>query len=391
MKKLWRPGYDNPKRNGYLKQMRRRWMVLPCLLAIVALPAACLFSVQEAASASPPVAKDGQPGESTFSQIVTLLNDYYPKCKIAKTADKLHFEYRAHMFANAYTSREELAPEDSGIVGDIILKAGPRSPGDKSPKIENQYYYCALTLAPYSQQSDKHLNVVLRYAPDTSPEFIKHFTTIVDEFGGESQSEQLANAAPPAVPNKEAAPATATLIETNAIKPPAQSKTAAQVTSPPPVAAKSVSTDKGRPLFLWKAVRGKEVVYLSGTVHLAGADLYPLPGEIDDAFDQSKQLMVEVAIDRRKLDPAKIQQLIKTSGTYLAPDKLSKHLSPETHKALDAYLAWAGESWAMYEQYKPWYVAQAIEESLPRRGDVMKIKGGLGIDRYLLARVHSFS
>jgi uncharacterized protein YbaP (TraB family) len=301
--------------------------------------------------------------QQIFQEIRELLKEYYPKAKLLADDHKMHFEYKGHILENTYTNRQELAPDSGGVVGDLVVKPGRFNGSGKVPREENQYYYMVLLLAPYCEESDKNLNTALRYAPDTPLDFVDCFKKIVSKFATTSISqsaESVAAEAKNANLNQQVAPT-------------------AQKINP-----------KHR-IFLFKATRGKEVVYLLGTVHVATANLYPLPTEIDNAFDQSKQLVVEVAIDRRKIDPVAVQQLVKASGTYVASDRLSKHLSEETRAVFEKYLAWAGESWSMYEPYKPWYVAEMVEASVPRRGDILKIKGGLGIDRYLLGRAKAQS
>jgi uncharacterized protein YbaP (TraB family) len=159
------------------------------------------------------------------------------------------------------------------------------------------------------------------------------------------------------------------------------SKTAAQASS-----WDQATKPNGHPLFLWRATRGKEVVYLLGTIHVATPKLYPMPLEIDQAFDESKLLIVEVAIDRRPVDPAAMKKLVETAGTYTPPDKLSNHMSPATKKIFEDYLTWSGESWPMFERYKPWYVRELTAASMPVRDEMRNLRSGLGIDRYLLGR-----
>ncbi len=313
--------------------------------------------------------------EPIFKETNALLAEYFPKIKLSISKDKMHFEYKAHTLVNNYTNREELAPDVGGVIGDIAIEQGPYAGSQSVPKQENEYYYWTVTLAPYSQQSNRHLKAVLKYASDTPADFVQRFKDRINAFADIAKPTGPVSGEPTETPGisleKKAGPSTS-----ESTLPISSSGTC--VTSAPVLAPR---------LFLWKAVRGKEIVYLLGTIHVATDSFYPLPAEIDDAFDQSKKLVVEVAIDKRQSDIGKVEQQVeKTSSTYTPPDHLSKHLSADTRKAFDSYLSWAGESWTMYEQYKPWYVATILEASLPRRGEILKIKPGLGIDRYLLAR-----
>ncbi len=139
---------------------------------------------------------------------------------------------------------------------------------------------------------------------------------------------------------------------------------------------------KGAKVFMWKATRGKDVVYLLGTIHGAIGKFYPLPGVVDRAFDSSKHLVVEV--DITKVPPSTVSALVAKVSSYTPPDRLSRHLSPETKKVFGDYLKWSGETWAMYEQFKPWYAARLASNS--KRWVDNDFKSSLGLDLYFIGR-----
>src|SRR5437660_1575251 len=89
--------------------------------------------------------------------------------------------------------------------------------------------------------------------------------------------------------------------------------------------------------FLWKVSSKTTTVYLLGSMHVAKADLFPLPKEIEDAFAKSKTLVVE--LNTEGLDQTKMQKLLLQKGLYPAGDKLSKHLSKKTLDLLEQYCA----------------------------------------------------
>ncbi|HEY9786661.1 MAG TPA: TraB/GumN family protein [Candidatus Obscuribacterales bacterium] len=136
---------------------------------------------------------------------------------------------------------------------------------------------------------------------------------------------------------------------------------------------------------MWKATRGKDTVYLLGTIHGAKFDFYPLPVEMDQAFERSRHLVLEVVIDR--VDVEKLKPAVEAISYYKPPDKLSLHLSEETKRVMEEYLRWSGESWALYEKYRPWLVVEMLAGSRRWRGE--SFKGSLGIDRYLLSRARN--
>src|ERR1041385_6428288 len=92
----------------------------------------------------------------------------------------------------------------------------------------------------------------------------------------------------------------------------------------------ALSASDGEKNFLWKvtSVTGGEV-YLLGSIHIGKKDWYPLPKEIEDAFEISKFLVVE--IDISKVDQAAMMKAVMEKGMYPFGDSVSKHVSKETN------------------------------------------------------------
>ena len=314
--------------------------------------------------------------KQVFEQIESLVKQFYPRAKMSHDSQHLHIEYKVRNSQNLYSGRTELAPEQGGILADLEFKQGAFKSTDKLPKTQNQYSYMVLQMAPFLAQEQQHLSTRLCYAPDTSPDFVLQFGALLDDFA--KQQSAGSNSHQDEQKHLEQQPSSASNLKPAATTQSEHLKVSAPVTVP--------QVHAGRKLFFWKAIRGKEIVFLLGTIHIATANFYPLAAEIDDSFDQSKNLIVEVAIDRHSPDRKVVEQLVRDFGTYKSPDRLTKHLSPDTRKILEEYLTWAGETIELYEEYKPWYVTQLIAASAPRRGEVLKIKGGLGLDRYFLKR-----
>jgi uncharacterized protein YbaP (TraB family) len=307
-----------------------------------------------------------------YEEVTRLVKTYYPNAKVSESGGKLHFEYKAAEHNSMITNRPEMGPKMGGIYGEVETKAGRYQSSQPMPRELQDYNYQTVLMAPYSANHDCHLSVRISYPSDASGEFVEKFKTLVREF-----DSLLPQPPKPIAIDKPASP---DLVGADA------NKTISTAVSAASVAAPLKPAPAARKLFFWKAKRGADVVYLLGTIHTAPPSLYPLPKEIERAFDESKCLVVEVDISKRKVDPAKIEALVATSGKYTPPDKLSKHLSPGTRRVFDAYLNWAGESWEMYDQYKPWYVRELIGASVPRRGDLSKLRKVLGIDLHFLAK-----
>lgn len=137
----------------------------------------------------------------------------------------------------------------------------------------------------------------------------------------------------------------------------------------------------GTPEFLWRVVSDKSTSYLIGTLHMVKGSFYPLPVEMEKAFDQARYLVLE--IDLTKSEPTKLKQLLTSRGIYLpnSGDSLSKHISEETKKALNDYLTKKGIPASAFESNKPWLVALLITKiELEKHG----YQPELGIDQHFL-------
>jgi uncharacterized protein YbaP (TraB family) len=147
----------------------------------------------------------------------------------------------------------------------------------------------------------------------------------------------------------------------------AQNPTAA----PPPAAVK-------RALF-WKVSSRENTAYLLGSVHLGSKDMYPLPKEVEDAFEKSTALIVEVDINH--VDQAKLQGIVMESGMYAGDDTLWNHIGKENRARLEEFCDKFGFPSAAMAKMKPW-VATTLVATLPMMKKGMET--GLGIDKYFL-------
>ena len=131
-------------------------------------------------------------------------------------------------------------------------------------------------------------------------------------------------------------------------------------------------------LFLWKAIRGKQTVYLLGTIHIVKSNFYPIPDAIENAFTQSQELFVECIPDRTKIQST--SKLLNEKRAYKNGDKLYNHLSAGTKRVFEEYLDWAGEPMEIYESYRPSQVSGLIGSDAVRRYG-LKVPG---LDMYFI-------
>lgn len=112
------------------------------------------------------------------------------------------------------------------------------------------------------------------------------------------------------------------------------------------------------PLFLWRYENDGATVYLAGTIHLLKETLYPLPAQLQAAFDASDHLVVEVnaqAIPPQQLQLKSLQHSMLPDGMAL-DTLLDKPLLDKTR----ASLAELGLNLAMVNTMKPAAVATQL-------------------------------
>lgn len=135
---------------------------------------------------------------------------------------------------------------------------------------------------------------------------------------------------------------------------------------------------------LWKVSDADNAVYLLGAFHLLKPDDYPLPAEVDRAFDDSQSLLFEI-------DPAAMTapETVASMQKYMAYDD-GKHLSQVLPKAtldkLGTLLSASGASVQAFEDKEPWAVNLGLVLSVAQ---ALGFRPDLGLDRSLMARAAS--
>ena len=150
----------------------------------------------------------------------------------------------------------------------------------------------------------------------------------------------------------------------------------------PKPAAQAPTVTKGveRPL-LWKVSDADNDVYLLGSFHLLKPDDYPMPAEIDRAFDDAESLLFEI-------DPGEMTapETVATMQKYMAYDdglSLSKVLPKATLDKLGTLVSASGGSVQAFEQSEPWAVSLGLVLGISQ---AMGFKPDLGLDRHLMER-----
>ena len=148
----------------------------------------------------------------------------------------------------------------------------------------------------------------------------------------------------------------------------------------PAAHADQPAADAKRPL-LWKVSDADNAVYLLGSFHLLKEEDYPLPAEVDRAFDDSASLLFEI-------DPAAMTapESVAVMQKYMAYDNgetLSTVLPKATLARLSTLVSAGGGSVQALEHSEPWAVNLGLVLGVTR---AMGFRPELGLDRTLMAR-----
>ncbi|MDQ6422294.1 TraB/GumN family protein [Paenibacillus sp. LHD-117] len=133
--------------------------------------------------------------------------------------------------------------------------------------------------------------------------------------------------------------------------------------------------------FFWKVEKDGTEVYLLGSIHVGNDYLYPMRPEIEAAFENADQLVVEVNVAK----PVSEEQ-VKQLQSYMMYDDgsvLPDHISAETYDKLKAILKEIGAPENAFDPYKPW---QIVNELTVVKAAQSGYQAGLGIDMYFLQR-----
>ena len=127
--------------------------------------------------------------------------------------------------------------------------------------------------------------------------------------------------------------------------------------------------------FLWQINSNTATVYLLGSIHVAKPDFYPLNDKIEQSYQKSDALVVEININN--LDMKSMMKRIILPGRETLESKLSK----KTYEKLKKIFEKNNIPETMFYKYKPWFAVMMIT--------MMDVKNSgydqnLGIDKYFL-------
>ena len=137
---------------------------------------------------------------------------------------------------------------------------------------------------------------------------------------------------------------------------------------------------------LWKIQSRHNVVYLFGSIHIADASVYPLRPGIENAYQNSDVLVVEV--DETQADQVKLNEILMTQGFYAGADTVANHISKDTMQLLQHFLEKTGIPYATVARMRPGLIAITLTVA---RIVQLGYSPQLGIDRYFIDKARKDS
>ena len=138
--------------------------------------------------------------------------------------------------------------------------------------------------------------------------------------------------------------------------------------------------------FIWQVTSDgnlseQTTVYLMGSIHFADKSFYPLRAEIEDAYDRSQHLVVE--LDVNKTDHQAYVRLLSQRGVYKDGSTIKDDLSEETWLQLRQRLRHLNIDYESVKNYKPGILVLTLSAAQVMQ---MGFDAQLGIDAYFLAK-----
>jgi uncharacterized protein YbaP (TraB family) len=111
--------------------------------------------------------------------------------------------------------------------------------------------------------------------------------------------------------------------------------------------------------FIWQVSSDASSIYLLGSIHVASFALYPLDSCIEDAFEQTDNLVVEVDIN--EIDNEYVGMLALEYASYSENETLQNNIPEELYIQLDEYFAQFGVSLVQLNMFRPWFIYLTLD------------------------------
>jgi uncharacterized protein YbaP (TraB family) len=134
---------------------------------------------------------------------------------------------------------------------------------------------------------------------------------------------------------------------------------------------------------MWEIEGGQNKAFLLGSLHTMPKDIYPLNEKIEQAFDVSDVLVVEV--DATTLDQDVVNNFIIANAVYRDSTNLQSVLDKELFVNISKKFQELGFSEDQLKVFKPWFVSLNLGLGALQK---IEITTGQGIDLHFLTKAH---
>ncbi|HWX10592.1 MAG TPA: TraB/GumN family protein [Trinickia sp.] len=125
-------------------------------------------------------------------------------------------------------------------------------------------------------------------------------------------------------------------------------------------------------------------VYLLGSIHVLRPSDYPLPAAVLDAYGNCKGVLMEVNLD--EIGSAQVQSEMLSSAVLSEGRTLPDVLGKERYARASALAREVGFDLSMFDQFAPWFAAEAISElQLTQLG----FKPESGVEMYFMEKARN--
>ncbi len=130
--------------------------------------------------------------------------------------------------------------------------------------------------------------------------------------------------------------------------------------------------------FLWRVKSAKGAIYLLGSIHYLKRENYPLKKSIQEAFENSQTLVLE--LDPQRDTPERAQQVMLDKALYPDGTTLQQNISPQTYQSAEQRARELGIDLLQMSPFKPWFVALSLVSVKLQK---MGFDPNFGLDRFL--------
>ncbi|MFQ5609785.1 MAG: TraB/GumN family protein [Woeseiaceae bacterium] len=145
-----------------------------------------------------------------------------------------------------------------------------------------------------------------------------------------------------------------------------------------------VTNGEGEPAMIWVAEGEHNRVYLLGSIHLLRERDHPLPQVIDDVYDDSERVVMELDMD--DLDPVAMFATLSSLGVLKDGRTLRDIMGEAMYARAERAAAEVEIPIDMLQQSEPWLAAMTVQEILMMR---IGFKADKGIEMHLTAKAVS--